>query len=275
MLRTALKPRWLALFVVVVIAATFAARLGDWQLSRAREQGQQEAARQVAQPPVPLSSLLTARRPFPREASDRRVTATGRWDGGRQVLVAGRLLGGAEGLWVLTPLRLPDGSAVPVVRGWVPSAGDPGTGVAGLPSGEVALEGVLRPAEAASERRPGEGNGLPEGQLDRVAATELVQRWPYPLLTGYVVLTGQSPAPAAVAPRPVGADPPQGGGLDLRNLSYALQWWLFAAFGLFLWWRIVRDDHLGRLRPAEVPAEVPDDGPAATADHTHDRGVPA
>lgn len=28
---------------------------------------------------------------------------------------------------------------------------------------------------------------------------------------------------------------------DLQNFGYSIQWWLFSAFGLFLWWRVVRD----------------------------------
>jgi len=28
----------------------------------------------------------------------------------------------------------------------------------------------------------------------------------------------------------------------LRNLLYALEWWVFAAFAAFIWWRWVRDE---------------------------------
>ena len=28
----------------------------------------------------------------------------------------------------------------------------------------------------------------------------------------------------------------------IRNLIYALQWWLFAAFVAFMWWRIAHED---------------------------------
>ncbi len=264
MLRTALRPRWLALLVLVLVAVTAMARLGEWQLSRARNPGGQPQQGQAAPAPVPLSSLLAARQTFPAGAADRRVTATGEWDGGRQLLVAGRTLEGARGLWVLTPLRLPDGSAVPVVRGWVPAAGDPAASPDRLPAGPVDVQGVLRPTEPAADRPPGRQAGLPAGQVDRVAGTELVQRWPYPLLTGFVILTGQDPAPAGAAPRAVPGDPPVTEELDLRNLSYALQWWLFAAFGLYMWWRVVRDDHLGRLAAAPAGPATPT-GPAAPA----------
>jgi surfeit locus 1 family protein len=60
-----------------------------------------------------------------------------------------------------------------------------------------------------------------------------------------------------------------------------VQWFLFAGFGLFMWWRLVRDDHRGRLRgrgPAasgerdtadgETPDATPDPAPVP------DRGAP-
>ena len=35
--------------------------------------------------------------------------------------------------------------------------------------------------------------------------------------------------------------PPVGTFTALRNLLYALEWWVFAGFAAFLWWRYVRD----------------------------------
>ncbi len=37
---------------------------------------------------------------------------------------------------------------------------------------------------------------------------------------------------------------------NLQNFGYALQWWAFSAFALFLWWRIVRDVRRPRTRPS-------------------------
>jgi cytochrome oxidase assembly protein ShyY1 len=263
-LRTALRPRWLALLVVVLLAASGMIGLGRWQFDRAREHGREpvERARRAQQraTPKPLEQVLSPRQTFPKTAVDVRVTATGSWDGAHRLLVTGRKLGPRTGYWVLVPLRLADGSAVPVVRGWVASPSDPAAaGPAGpVAGGRVTVVGLLQPSEPPADLAPGRSSGLPADQLDRVAATDLVNRWPYPLITGFVVQQTQSPATGPV-PSPVPPPLPDGG-LDLLNVFYALQWWLFAALALFFWWRLVRDDHLGRpdaLAPPSQPASVP------------------
>ena len=245
-LRTALQPRWLALLVVVLVAATAMALLGRWQLDRAREHGKEPVERaqraQALAVPKPIEQVITPRQTFPKEAVNTRVTATGQWDGARRLLITGRSLNGHNGFWVLVPLRLADGSAVPVVRGWVASATDP---AAAAPTGTVTVVGFLQPTEPPISLAPGAGSGLPADQLSRIAAPDLVNAWPYPLITGFMVQQSQTPA---TGPAPTLVPPPSAaGGLDLLNVFYALQWWLFALIGLLFWVRIVRDDHLGRL----------------------------
>jgi surfeit locus 1 family protein len=250
-LRTALKPRWLILLAVVLAAAAVMARLGEWQLDRARQKGERERqAAAAAHPPVPVEQLLPVGAAFPASAVDRRVTARGHWEPKHQLLVPGRRLGDATGLWVVTPFRLADGSAVAVVRGWIPAGASPPSDAPALPTGDVDLAGVLRPSEPVDDLQPGAVADAPPGQLPVVAAALLAQVWPYPLADGYVVQTSASPA-AAGDLRAVPTEP--AGGLSYQNLSYALQWWLFSAFGLFFWWRLVRDDHRGTLR-AVAPA---------------------
>jgi DNA-binding transcriptional regulator of glucitol operon len=49
---------------------------------------------------------------------------------------------------------------------------------------------------------------------------------------------------------------------NIQNFGYTIQWWLFSAFALFFWWRIVRDAAQRRIEAANpTPAE-----PAATDD---------
>jgi DNA-binding transcriptional regulator of glucitol operon len=40
-------------------------------------------------------------------------------------------------------------------------------------------------------------------------------------------------------------------GFSLQNFGYSIQWWLFSAFGLFLWWRVVRDAARRGAAPAQ------------------------
>ena len=262
-LRTALRPRWLALLLVVLVAATGMVLLGRWQLHRAREHGKVPVERalqaQLHATPKPLAQVITARETFPKVAVGVRVTATGHWDGAHRLLITGRQLNGRTGYWVLVPLRLADGSALPVVRGWVAGPADPAAaGPISSPSdptgaGSVQVIGLLEPSEPPIELAPGKSSGLPADQLARIAATDLVNRWPYPLITGFVVQQSQSPA-TGPAPSPVPPPSPDGG-LDLLNVFYAIQWWLFAGIAVFFWGRLVRDDHLQALA-APVSADV-------------------
>jgi hypothetical protein len=158
------------------------------------------------------------------------------------VLVADRQLDGRSGWWLVTPLRT--GEAAPaalVVRGWV---ADPTTPAP--PAGPVTVTGRLY----ASEDLPPIGTGgrpaLPPGQYGQVNNAELTAAFPYRILDGYVLRAGTTtPTGAPVAGEPTAVPAPvrvvdSGGGL--RNLAYALQWWLFAAAVLYFWWKLVRDD---------------------------------
>lgn len=277
MLRTALKPRWLVLLAVALGLATVMAGLGQWQLDRARENGRREAVQAAtSRPAVPLTDLLAPRRTFTNAQADRPVTVSGRWDPAHQLLVDDRYLDGVHGFWVLTPLVLADGSAVPVVRGWVPSADDeaaaPGAVAGTAPGQEVRLAGVLRPGEPPVDREPGAGAGLPAGRIDGVDLTQLVQRWPQRLYAGYVVLTAQEPAPDGASPRLVPPTAPSNQTLAWQNLSYALQWFVFAGFLLLLWFRLVRDDHRGRLPQVAAPGPAREENDALTESLT-DRGA--
>ena len=50
----------------------------------------------------------------------------------------------------------------------------------------------------------------------------------------------------ATAPRIPGGE----ANLNLRNLVYAFQWWIFAAFGVWFWFRFIRDQRDAELAAA-------------------------
>jgi hypothetical protein len=51
--------------------------------------------------------------------------------------------------------------------------------------------------------------------------------------------------------------------LNPRNLVYAIQWWVFAAFGTWFWFRFLRDQRDAELVELEAAAN-------AAAEQTHD-----
>src|SRR5450631_4860737 len=95
--------------------------LGLWQLNVARDRGRAE---QVLAAPTrevtDLGAVLTPHGPFPGDATGRRITATGHYDGSAQVLVTPRRLRGQSGYWVVTPFVVrSSGATIAVVRGFV------------------------------------------------------------------------------------------------------------------------------------------------------------
>lgn len=91
--------------------------LGFWQLDRAKQKAELQAAftERFQQPPVPLTGVD----PADPASRYRRVIAIGRYDSGHQILLDNQLRDGRPGVHVLTPLRLADGAAILVNRGWV------------------------------------------------------------------------------------------------------------------------------------------------------------
>lgn len=250
MWRTLLKPRWLLLLALLVVVVAAFTRLGLWQLSVAQDDAAEQArAEQLARPVVPLTEALDPHRPFPADAAGRPVTATGSYAGDLQFLVPDRVLDGAPGYWVVTPLVVQDtGANLTVVRGFVSDPADADR----PPARTVTVTGTLAPGEAPEVRED-----LPEGQRDTVDLSVLANDWPGELYNAFVFATAEEPqvTDGAVLPIP---PPSFGGEVDWRNFGYALQWWVFAAFGIFMFIRFVRDDHeMDRAQAQALAAEDP------------------
>jgi hypothetical protein len=92
--------------------------------------------------------------------------------------------------------------------------------------------------------------------VPELSVTDLLQRSRRDLYSGYVVATDRA-VPGGLAPSTgmtglaavtsehlPGAD----SATALRNLLYAFQWWVFGAFAVFMWWRWLQEDVLGRPR---------------------------
>lgn len=172
------------------------ARLGLWQLDRLEER--QARNRVIAErsdgPAIDLGDVDVER------AEYQHVTATGTFATEDDQLLPYRSYQGTVGSHAVTPLVLDDGSAVLVLRGWVPDTATP------PPDGEVTIEGVLRSS----------GSRRTSVDVDGFAST--LDRDLFPLYL-------QQLAPEPAGDYPVLLDPPARD--EGPHLSYAMQWFLF------------------------------------------------
>jgi cytochrome oxidase assembly protein ShyY1 len=112
-LRVLRQPRWLALLLVLPLLMGLALLAANWQYGRHERRSAQEQrvdqARSVA--PVPLASVLAPGEPISDDQRYTAVTVTGEYDQS-SVLIRNRPQNETPGLWVVTGLRMPDGSGV-------------------------------------------------------------------------------------------------------------------------------------------------------------------
>lgn len=217
-----------------------------WQSSREAEQVDLTHVKRV-----PLSEVLGPDDPFPRVGLGRPVTVTGTWLPEGTVLVTGKDdAEGDAGAWVVTPITdgAPDSPAIPIVRGWVP-AGTPLSDVPAPPKAGT-VEGWLQPGDGGGEPDP----DPTDKELTEVRIADLVQLVDQDLYGGYVV--AEKPA-AGLEEATLDQLPEASRFTGLRNLLYGIEWWIFALFAGYIWWRHVRDT----TRPEAV--EAADDQAAA------------
>ncbi|MCK1795049.1 SURF1 family protein [Streptomyces sp. XM4193] len=272
MYRFLLTPRWWAINLFLVTAVPFCLFMGSWQLSRFEDRaaGHRERETQTEQIAQQRAKPLAELMPVDKQTSGKVAEARGTYDTENQFLSPGRTLEGERGSYVVTLLRTDDGGPIegadedservlPVVRGWL--AGEPAPeDVPAPPRGEVTVSGALQ----SSETTGGE-TGLPAGQLDRISAASLVNLVSYDVYNAWITVVDpeQLPQPLKAVP-PVA---PKDTGLDLKafqNLGYTAEWFVFAAFVAFMWFRffrreveVARDAAMGIVTPPPGAAKQP------------------
>ncbi|MFF9409244.1 SURF1 family protein [Streptomyces anandii] len=260
MYRFLLTPRWWGINVFVLLAIPFCVFMGSWQLSRfeGRVQDHRAATERADSDRTAAASPLARLLPVDKRTSGMRATATGRY--ATQLLVPGRELDGKHGYYVLTLLRTDSGKALPVVRGWLPGTADAAKAPA-PPSGEVTVTGALQASETPGDDGVTAQGGLPAGQTGAISAASLVNLVPYDVYDAWITLDKADSGMKAVP-----AKAPDNTGLDLKafqNLGYTGEWFVFAGFVVFMWFRLLRreveaqrDAELGLVPEGEEPAVV-------------------
>lgn len=230
MYRFLLSPKWVASFLLCVLAALVCVRLAHWQLDRLDQKRTINASITAARnaSPIPVDEAVsTSSAPGSRREYSR-VRAVGQFDTAREVLVRNRTLNATLGYYVLTPLRTTDGPVLWVVRGWV--AASPGGATTmptygPAPSGTVTLEGRVRKPESGSTGavRVSDRNLITRITPDALKADG------EPAYDAFVELISSTPASAdsSLSALPTPDDLDEG-----PHLAYAVQWYLFA--GMFL-----------------------------------------
>lgn len=272
MLRVALRPYFLGLLALMVVATLVCGLLATWQWDRAHRAMSDQAA--GAQELGDIREVVDIGGAVTNEIVGDIVTATGQFDAEEQIIVPGRSIDGQDAVIIVAALHVPleDGTdaLLPVARGWV--AADAVTGPDGeldpslappVPEGDVVVSGRLEASEAAA-------GGIEDGVAGEIATPLLVNVWGSPMYSGYLAdvdpIDGLNPMPEAQSAFSKG--------LNWQNIGYSMQWVLFGAFFLYLWWRSVRSVHLDELEDQrEAMLESLEGGPAAASDETSSEGT--
>jgi surfeit locus 1 family protein len=202
--------RDLAALTFALAAAAVCVRLGVWQLHRLHERRERNATLLAARerPALEVTRALVA-----DSARGRRLHARGIYDYAHERLWRPRSYQGVPGVALITPLRLADGAAVLVDRGWAPS-----------PDAYHVDQHAYREPDSADVL--GIGMPAPRARGD-VDPTRLRDSLPYPLLQ--FVLQPLPPSTALHRPPPPGLVRwPAPALTDGPHLSYAIQWFSFA-----------------------------------------------
>ena len=216
------RSRRVAVVVIAVLVAATCINLGLWQLRRLDERRalNAEILDRRSASPVSIEDVAgsAAAEPY------RPATARGRYDVEHEVLLFGRSLDGEAGHHVVTPLLLPGGGAILVIRGWVPFGMQAApVRAAAPPPNEVRVEGFLAPDE-------GDGSVTPDadGIVRILDVRGIGSSLPYDVFPLPLQLADQTPPQPGSLPIPVPLPKLSEG----PHLSYAIQWFSFAVVAL-------------------------------------------
>jgi surfeit locus 1 family protein len=215
----------LAVFVALAVCvAIVCIRLGFWQLDRLRQRRDRNriVVVRLAEPPAPLTSLR-------KDSSSRlrRAFVSGTPDYEHELVLAPRSHEGSPGVNLVTPVRIAGrDTAVLVNRGWVYAPDGMTVDRTRWRERANSFTGYAEIADANNDNVVLREQPL---VLRRLTLAAVARRLPYPVSPLYLVATTpDSTTPAST--RPARLPPPT---IDEGpHLSYALQWFSFAAIAL-------------------------------------------
>lgn len=222
--------------IAAVLGVVLTARLGVWQLERAAQRERLQATVDARSDLPALDAGALARESgAAAEQYHRNARLTGTWVVQATVFLDNRQMNGRPGFFVVTPLRLNDGTAVLVQRGWLPRDARDRTRLPALetPMGTVTVEGrVAPPPSRLHEFEPG-ATGPIRQNLD---------------LAGFADETGLALRPLSLQQSGVATadglqrDWPRPLAEVHKHYGYAFQWFALATLitGLYVWFQLLR-----------------------------------
>lgn len=225
--------RWIGFTAIVIVSIIGFGLLSRWQWDRADEHRVERLAISEAQVLQDVDSVNDL-------DEFTRVQISGIYDNEDTQLVRQRPLDGGNGYWVMTPLDTNSGSRIWVIRGWV-GASTIATEVPDIPQaqfGQTQVTGAVR----YFEEPLADVYGLPPGVIAKMSLEELItQNSPSAVDNRVVQLISSTPTDEMlIVPLP---EVDEG-----QNISYAVQWILFALVAIIGWFIFLR-------REAETPNE--------------------
>ena len=217
----------LGLHLLAVVAVAVCVVMGLWQLGVYGAKHDDEAAAQARAAPVDLLKVWGPDAAFTGDLVNRRVRIP---VGGYEELFKVKRPGGPDWLAVTARVR-GTASDIVVVFGRYPTP-QPIDFV--LPSSKT-LTAILQPSEASGA----------------LSMAERVNHSKRDLFSGYALADDRV---IALSFKPVKPPAPDvSWTVGLRNLAYALQWWVFGLFAGFMWWRMATDALEVRRASSDVP----------------------
>lgn len=147
-----------------------------------------------------------------------------------------------DGAPVLAGAGATEETIIPVARGWIADPAQAGA----PPSGPLTVSGRLIPAEAPIAKP-----NIPAGQVAALSTAELVNVWQASSYPAFIVSSEELSNGTDVGAHATAGDlkgitvtaQPDSTKVNWLNIFYSIEWVVFAGFAVFLWWRLVADEH--------------------------------
>lgn len=215
--------RWISFTALVLVAIIGFGFLSRWQFERAEQHRKERLTIEQGQVIPETQTDVTINPEFSR------VTVSGTYLD-QDILVRQRPLDGGNGYWVLTPLQ-PEANVdkLWVLRGWLSAStqAQEVPPIPNAPTGSVTIEGAIR----VFEEPRANVSGLPDSVISRMSLEELAFAG---AAQGKVLQLIQSNPPDNLIPVPL-PEVDEG-----QNISYAIQWILFAIVAMSGWFIFLR-----------------------------------